>query len=332
MERRYQVFVSSTYADLKQEREQVTQTLMQMDCIPVGMELFPAADEEQFEFIKKVIEDCDYYLLIIGGRYGSVTSEGISYTEKEFDYAVERGLRVTAFLHKTPDKIPFNKSETDLELQKKLQTFRERVSSGRLVKLWEDAKDLPGLVSLSLHKTIKMYPSIGWIRASNISNEELLGELNELRKENESLKAELSNIRPASLYGIQDEDLAGLDEKFTVYGTLRRTIGGGVPNKWSHDFSWSWLFSMISPYLGEYVSESDVENKLNSIITEATQTIGKIYINNQNFQTIKIQFKALNLISTTISDGYFWSLTPEGEKLMIRLRTVKSSIKKSSEE
>ncbi|HJV93592.1 MAG TPA: DUF4062 domain-containing protein, partial [Azonexus sp.] len=82
MNKRYQVFVSSTYADLKDERQSVIQALMEMDCIPAGMELFPAADEEQWLFIKKIIDDCDYYLLVIGGRYGSTTSDGISYTEK----------------------------------------------------------------------------------------------------------------------------------------------------------------------------------------------------------------------------------------------------------
>ena len=113
MDKRYQVFVSSTYADLKAERQHVIQTLMEMDCIPAGMELFPAADEEQWAFIKKVIDDCDYYLLIIGGRYGSTTDEGISYTEKEFDYAISRGLKVVALVHGAPDDIPFGKSEQD---------------------------------------------------------------------------------------------------------------------------------------------------------------------------------------------------------------------------
>jgi hypothetical protein len=47
MDKRYQVFVSSTYADLQHERQRVIQALMEMDCIPSGMELFPAADEEQ---------------------------------------------------------------------------------------------------------------------------------------------------------------------------------------------------------------------------------------------------------------------------------------------
>ena len=72
------------------------QALMEMDCIPAGMEIFPAIDEEQLEFIKRIIDDCDYYILIIGGRYGSTTDDGISYTEREYDYAVECGLKIIA--------------------------------------------------------------------------------------------------------------------------------------------------------------------------------------------------------------------------------------------
>jgi hypothetical protein len=81
------------------------------------MELFPAADEEQFEFIKRIIDDCDYYLLIIGGRYGSTTAQGISYTEQEYEYALGRELKVIALLHESPDEIPFGKSEQDPELR-----------------------------------------------------------------------------------------------------------------------------------------------------------------------------------------------------------------------
>ncbi len=157
---------------------------MEMDCIPAGMELFPAADEEQWEFIKKVIDDCDYYLLIIGGRYGSTTSDGISYTEKEFDYAVDKGLKVVALLHGAPDNIPFGKSEQDPVLREKLLEFKDKVMNGRLVKFWKSAKELPGLVALSLTKTIKTYPAVGWVRASNVASENILSEINELRKLN----------------------------------------------------------------------------------------------------------------------------------------------------
>jgi hypothetical protein len=142
MDKRYQVFLSSTYADLRDERQRVLQTLMEMDCIPAGMELFPAADEEQWAFIRQIIDDCDYYLLIIGGRYGSLTAEGVSYTEKEFDYACEKGIRVVAFLHESPEEISVAKSDVHPSARAKLEAFRAKVANGRLVKFWGSADEL----------------------------------------------------------------------------------------------------------------------------------------------------------------------------------------------
>lgn len=53
MEKRYQVFVSSTFLDLQEERQEIMQALLELDCIPSGMELFPAANEDQWSLIKK---------------------------------------------------------------------------------------------------------------------------------------------------------------------------------------------------------------------------------------------------------------------------------------
>ena len=41
VEKREQVFVSSTFKDLVDERAAVIQTLLEADCIPSGMEMFP---------------------------------------------------------------------------------------------------------------------------------------------------------------------------------------------------------------------------------------------------------------------------------------------------
>lgn len=194
MDKRYQVFVSSTFTDLEEERKHVIQTLMEMDCIPAGMELFPAIDEEQWEFIKKVIDDCDYYLLIIGGRYGTVANDGLSYTEKEFDYAISKGLKVIVLVHENPEMLPVNKSELNPESREKLTKFIEKTSTGRLRKAWSSVKDLPGLVSLSMQKTIKTYPAVGWVRADKVSNEQALGELNQLRKENFELQNKILEL------------------------------------------------------------------------------------------------------------------------------------------
>lgn len=76
MNKRYQVFVSSTYQDLSDERMEVVKALLELDCIPCGMEYFPAANEDSWSYISKLIQECDYYVLIVGGRYGSLTKEG----------------------------------------------------------------------------------------------------------------------------------------------------------------------------------------------------------------------------------------------------------------
>jgi hypothetical protein len=90
LDKRYQVFVSSTHEDLIEERQSVMHALLELDCIPSGMELFPAADDDQWTLIKRVIDDCDYYIVIIAGKCGSIGPTGLSYTRMEYEYAVSK--------------------------------------------------------------------------------------------------------------------------------------------------------------------------------------------------------------------------------------------------
>ncbi|BCV54918.1 DUF4062 domain-containing protein [Shewanella algae] len=331
MDKRYQVFLSSTYADLKEERQHVIQALMEMDCIPAGMELFPAADEEQWEFIKKVIDDCDYYLLVVGGRYGSTTDDGISYTEKEFDYAIEQGLKVVALIHGAPEDIPFGKSEKDPELREKLLAFKDKVMTGRLVKFWQAASELPGLVALSLTKTIKMYPAVGWVRANHVASEDILSDINDLRKENSELKNTVNELSSQKTSVV--ENIADIDSEFTVHGSYyTRRHGYSQRSKYSFSSTITWrdLFSLISPYLVEIPNDGIVKSKMASSLLEREGKSGTtISINDQEFKTITIQLEAYGLISTSYNKttqggmALFWRLTKKGKQLMIESRVVK---------
>ena len=92
MKKRLQVFVSSTYTDLIEERQAAVSAILKSGHIPAGMELFTAGDKSQLEIIKRWIDESDVYMLILGGRYGSVEAEsGVSYTELEYNYALEVG-------------------------------------------------------------------------------------------------------------------------------------------------------------------------------------------------------------------------------------------------
>jgi hypothetical protein len=326
MDKRFQVFVSSTYADLREERQRVIQALMEMDCIPSGMELFPAADEEQWLFIKRIIDDCDYYLLIIGGRYGSTTPEGISYTEKEYDYAIEKGMKVIALLHANPDEIPMGKSEVDPELRGRLKAFREKVANNRLVKFWRTADELPGLVALSLSKTIKMYPAVGWVRADQASSSQLLGEINDLRKRKDELERELSQFRDAQT--VEIPNLASLDDPVTIGG---KTGASAHQTMWKHETTWGKLFGLIAPHLLEHPSDGGLRHTLANFFCEKYAPICLAPdIDDQIYQTLKIQYQALGLVKVeylkTTSGGMalFWSLTKAGHSLMMSLRAVRS--------
>lgn len=325
MDKRYQVFISSTYSDLKEERGKVMQTVMSLDCIPAGMEFFTAIDSEQLEFIKKIIDDCDYYILIIGGKYGSMTEDGISYTEQEYNYAVSKGIRVLAFLHENINQLTTDKIELDQNKREKLEAFRDRVKTGRLVQFWNNADDLNGKVAVSLTKAIKTYPAIGWVRGDTPTNEETLQEINELRKELDELR-KYKQEKENSSCGI--DDIASLDECISLSGTY-----GTSHYNWGITLSWKDLFGLISPFFLEPHNDYSAKDIISKALVEETGR-SQAYnpeICSKDFQTIKIQMRVLGLMhiapaqTTKGGQALFWSLSQKGIKLMNNLRVIRHS-------
>src|ERR1017187_4195526 len=182
MEKRYQVFVSSTFTDLIDERRAVMQALLELDCIPAGMELFPASTDDQWTLIQRVIDDCDYYLVIVGGRYGSVDAQGISYTEKEYDYAVHKGKPVMGFVHGQPNDIPFGKSEPDPVINAKLAEFRAKVQR-KMCRFWTNPGELNVHVTTSYLHLLKTHPAEGWVKAQHAKTTEELEKINQMHEQ-----------------------------------------------------------------------------------------------------------------------------------------------------
>ena len=167
IKKKYQVFISSTYKDLIEERAAVTQSLLDMGCIPVGMEQFPASNMSQMEYIKMMLDDCDYYILILAGKYGSLDFDGVGFTEKEYDYAIEKGIPVMSFIIKDVGMLQSKNCEASDIGREKLTAFREKVRNHKLVKSYTDIGSLQAAVAISLSKCIQDYPAVGWIRGSN---------------------------------------------------------------------------------------------------------------------------------------------------------------------
>ena len=194
MEKRYQAFISSTYHDLQGARREVSMALLRANCFPAGMELFPAADAEQFEFIKTVIDQSDYYIVISAGRYGSIHSEtGLSYTEMEYDYAVGIGKPIIRLLHTDPFKeLKGEFIEENDNGRKKLRVFREKMISGSLVKFWSSPSELMAETVFALQDAQRRRPAVGWVRADGIASSEARIQIAELKQRVAELELEAS--------------------------------------------------------------------------------------------------------------------------------------------
>jgi hypothetical protein len=187
MDKKYTIFVSSTQEDLRDEREAVAKAILELGHIPVGMEMFSAADEQQWQLIQRQINQSDYYIVILAHRYGSMAGN-VSYTEREYDYAVDEGVPVLAFIIEKDAPWPADRVEEDDVKRKRLIAFKDKVKS-RMVSLWNNADQLNAKVLAALSKQFVLTPRPGWIRAIDVPGPEVLAELSRLSKENADLRA-----------------------------------------------------------------------------------------------------------------------------------------------
>jgi hypothetical protein len=194
MEKRFQVFVSSTFLDLQEERQRVWQTLIDFGYIVSGMEHFPAADEDQLSYIRRQIDNSDFYVLILGGRYGALSETGLSFTEREF-YAVEAGVPTLVFPIRDPKKLRVEQTDQDTDKAEKLNAFRGRACTRRLVKQWSDSTELCLNIAQALSTAIAAGNRPGWMRGNTLPSEQLLQEHVKLQSDYNKLKTQLEANR-----------------------------------------------------------------------------------------------------------------------------------------
>lgn len=191
----YQLFISSTFRDLHSEREAVSWAVLKTRNIPAGMEAFPATDDRGWKTIQRTIDDSDFYILILGYRYGSIDAvSGLSWTEKEYRYAKGKGIPVLAFLREM-SATPLDHAESDAALRAKMDAFRQSVQDSHHVKPWKGIEDLVTLVSQAIPAAIQDSiddgaPREGWVRGS-IDAIKIAGEMASLSEENRMLREQL---------------------------------------------------------------------------------------------------------------------------------------------
>lgn len=216
-DKKFQIFVSSTYTDLKEERQAAVEAILSAGHIPAGMELFSAGDESQMTVIKRWIDESDIYLLILGGRYGSIEPKsGKSYTHLEFEYASKQKkpyFSVVISEKGLDDKVASHLKRNAIEdkHQKELDEFKAQITASNVVRHWDDKKD----IKIAIHETLREFSYskelVGWVKADNVINSALVAdEIAKLTKENFTLRTNLEKSSKVFHFGLTYEEIEEL--------------------------------------------------------------------------------------------------------------------------
>ncbi len=212
IKKKFLVFISSTYKDLQEERQSAVEAILTAGHIPAGMELFTAGDDSQMAVIKRWIDESDVFMLILGGRYGSIEPKSKkSYIQIEYEYALAQNKPIFVvvidekYLEKKVRKI--GTSAIELDHPDQLKKFRELVCK-KMVKFWKDSKDIKLFIYEALAEFSNRKEIIGWIPGDQaVDSVAVTDEITRLIKENTELREQI-NI-------LENED------KQTLYGGIR---------------------------------------------------------------------------------------------------------------
>lgn len=290
MEKKYQIFISSTYKDLIKERQAAVEAILQAGHIPAGMELFAAGDESQINVIKRWIDESDIYILILGKRYGSIDPiSNKSYIEIEFDYALSKSKPLFSVVIDT-NKMKNKSNSSEITSQNYID-FRTKVTNN-ICRFFTDTKDIKLSILESIREIEKRKNLIGWVSGK------LLEEYNTLE-----IKSNLTNSIKQSL---SDESLNlynGIE--FLELKRILESIYIDVPGKLAYKKSGQTV-NLLEAML-------DLEVELDSGISQND--------NSSNWYWFQYQVATkLKTFGLTVKDFYLTKLSDSGKRFIIQLR------------
>ncbi len=237
LKKRLQVFVSSTYIDLLEERQAAVEAILNAGHIPAGMELFSAGDEVQMEVIKQWIDESDVYLLILGGRYGSIEPKsGKSYIHLEYDYALNKNIPLFSCVLEDPDERAKHLGDISKYIERENpQKYKEfsNIVKSKMVKFWSDKKDIKLAIMQTLQDFTRRDDLIGWVRGNEqINLAPVTEEIARLSQENAELRKELAESKTGQFSGLSFEEM----KQFLIQTPVHNSI---IPKiKKLLDFFW----------------------------------------------------------------------------------------------
>jgi hypothetical protein len=335
-DKRYQVFISSTYADLQEERGVLTQVLPTLGCMPCGLDISPVG-ATAWTSLKKLIDESDYYVLMLGSRYGSLSPSGISYTHMEYVYASTKQKPILVLMHDSPDSRPAAFQEKTPEGRRQFNDFRQLLAKG-LVAGWSDSRSLEAAVRRYLPQLVKSKPAVGWVRATSLGSPEQAREIDRLKQRVAELEQEREQllVQQAGSLGA----LAQGNDTFDLQYRCKAYAAGNCEDVTVRSkLTWNQIFASFAPHLTQPQHEdfmaARIAERLQEIALKDIQAtrpkahaVTDITLAPLCFNTVKLQFRTLGLIRRVPRDDArtWWQLTAAGDQHLTSLMAVRRTV------
>ncbi|PPT54898.1 DUF4062 domain-containing protein [Xanthomonas arboricola] len=325
MSSKFQIFVSSTFRDLHEERDLVIKAILEMGHIPVGMEMFSAADEEQWNIIKKQIDESDYYIVVCAHCYGTCDANGLSYTEKEYDYAISKGIPALGFILDDNVSWPKERSDSEKNIVVRLEAFKEKVKR-KPVSFWKNGEDLYGRCSIALMKAFNAYPREGWVRSSKVQDAAAAKEIVRLSAENADLRQKIKNFEE------QEKKQSDVKEVMATLRNSKQKIAfykkGAADWEFGKKVTLYQVFEVVAPELQVEFSLSEIARYIATHINDVPfKELRNTWPTPRNtLRSLLADLAALGCVEPSkrrkpVSDKEeYWSLSPLGFLILSEMR------------
>lgn len=303
--KRYQVFLITSGDDTRAERMVLSQSLMAIGCFSWGLEQRTPLSTT---LARRQIDECDYVVVLLGGKYGEQSISGESYMHLEIKYATSRQKPMLVFMHDKPEQLDSKLVENRIELRQRFYQLREELKQCTHFT-YHSARDIDMLVRIQMPKFIEKNPQVGWIQATQIST--LIEKINSLENRSsqqgkqtllkpviDSKGTKLKKIVESKGGNFENLPRVALYNEVDIDYTIQAYQGGNFRNiDLIRTFTWLQLIDLFAPYFLKANTE-DIFNKVMNDYLNQTSLAEVRQINDKVHAVDRAQAnaKTLNMI------------------------------------
>lgn len=333
IDKRYHVFICTSGADMQAERVVLSQALVSQGFFSWGLEQRTPLTTA---FARRQIDDCDYFVLLLGGCYGDLSASGVSYMHLEYIYAVTKQKPILVLMHEAPELRAPEFREVTGEGRSKFNDFRQQLQRERdVVVSYRNMRDLEMALRHAMPQMIERYPTAGWIRPQN--TQKLQEEIDQLRQKIAQLELNGNSVNdePLQLPKTHPEEMFAFDYKVHAYQD-----GNFKELRPQRKMKWGDILAVLGPGFSPAAPEENFARVMNEYLNQSSlpevrdmmpraHATARSQINIRALHSIKMQLKHNHWIVPAGRDArqrLLWELTPQAERILMTLTQGKKAI------